>query len=252
MKKILWIFNFVAITFNLLGFESNLRTRALKGDVEAQMRLAFKEINITHNWSKALIWLEMAALRNHSSACHYLGVAYEKGLGTTKSEKLTVYWWDKGASLGSSDCMKSLAIFYKNQLDHLRSMAWIILYQDFYNNAVIDEDLDKLIIFNDKQLQEAKLRSNEIKDLWGSRPSSAPVDPVAKSSGFMKITLKDGGNYQGYTLDKLPHGYGMKKSASGEIYYGYFEKGLEHGFGTAHKLDGTIIYRGHWKLGMPK
>lgn len=80
-----------------------LRARAVKGNVEAQLKLGkmhFKGEGIPRNDDEAAIWIRKAALQGNAEAQYYLAVFYANGLGVSKDQNEAVKWARASADQG--------------------------------------------------------------------------------------------------------------------------------------------------------
>ena len=226
--------------------------KALRGDVSAQIRLAFIYVNQRPaEWKLATYWFQKASERDQADACFWLGHIFQHGLGTPVNLSKSIYFHEIGASLGSTDCSKALALFYQKQFKMIQSNAWKIIYLDALNDHLGQSALDIILPLSSFEMEEAKLLATEIKRSWLVKTESPILDPKTKAPIFGDFTLKNGTVYKGSILKGKPHGYGMKKSSGGESYFGYFKDGRMHGSGTLFTSDGQIIFKGGWSDGVP-
>ena len=82
---------------------SNLRTKAMQGDAEAQSCLGLlnaKGLGVPHDYTQARQCYEQAAAQGHAEAQFCLGVLYAKGLGGPQDYAMTRHWWMKAAVQG--------------------------------------------------------------------------------------------------------------------------------------------------------
>ena len=163
----------------------------------------------------------------------------------------SIYFYEKGASLKSTDCLKALAYLYDKQFRHLEANAWKIIYLESSKHHADRSSLDNIESLSSLEHQEAKLLATEIKNSWLVKNESPILDPMTKAPEFRSITLSNGNHYKGYIFRNKPHGYGMVKSNNGESYFGYFKNGRMHGPGQQFSSDGQIIFKGHWSKGKP-
>ena len=224
----------------------------MTGDVNAQNRLGFIEINKeSPNWSNALFWFNMAADRGSADACLWLGYSYENGLGTSKNQIRAVLYYQKGASLGSIDCAKSLAVFYEKEKKHINAYAWKIIYSE---NAPRDQSILKFTKFKELSAHDkehAMTLAQEIKQSWITKTESPIWDPITQTPRFGRMELDNNSVYDGIIFKDRPNGFGTLRSVGGETYYGYFKNGQKHGYGTLYKQDGTVVFEGSWINNIP-
>ena len=237
---------------HLIFASPKLKQKAFRGDAKAQLRLAFKEINSEPpNWSGATSWLEMAAIRGDKIACNLLGLSYSSGLGVSKNTLKSLEWWELGASLGSMNCIKSLAINHSNEGNKVKALSWKIIYKKSGFKDQQDDWVTQINPINELEFEQAKLLADKIENSWKIKRETGITDPLSHLEKFGELTLPNGSYYKGTVLDNTPHGYGMKVSANGAVYYGYFSNGLECGYGTSFGKNGYIIFQGHWIDGNP-
>ena len=248
-----FLFSFLSlICGNLYSSSVNLKQKALRGDVNAQVRLAFIYVNKKPTeWNRANYWFQQASEQDQTDACFWLGHIFQHGLGTPLNLSKSIYFYEKGASLGSTDCSKALALLYQKQFKMIQSHAWKIIYLDALNDHLGQSALDIILPLSSFEMEEAKLLATEIKRSWLVKTESPILDPKTKAPIFGDFTLKNGTVYKGSILKGKPHGYGMKKSSGGESYFGYFKDGRMHGSGTLFTSDGQIIFKGGWSDGVP-
>ena len=248
-----FLFSFLSlICGNLYSSPFHLKQKALRGDVNAQVRLAFIYVNKKPTeWNRANYWFQQASERDQTEACFWLGHIFQHGLGTPLNLSKSIYFYEKGASLGSTDCSKALAYLHDKQFRHLEANAWKIIYLESSKHHADRSSLDSIESLGSLKHQQAKLLAAEIKNSWLIKNESPILDPKAKAPIFGDFTLKNGTVYKGSILKGKPHGYGMKKSSGGESYFGYFKDGRMHGSGTLFTSDGQIIFKGGWSDGVP-
>lgn len=238
--------------FSSFGYPLTLKQKALRGDTGAQIRLAFIYMNQTpSDWVQSKFWFQMASDRKQAIPCFWLGHIYQNGLGTPVNLSKSIYFYEKGASLKSTDCLKALAYLYDKQFRHLEANAWKIIYLESSKHHADRSSLDNIGSLSSLEHQEAKLLATEIKNSWLVKDESPILDPMTRAPEFQSITLGNGNHYKGYIFRDKPHGYGMVKSNNGETYFGYFKNGRMHGPGQQFSRDGQIIFKGHWSKGKP-
>ena len=232
------------------GISLRLKQKALKGDTDAQIRIGFHYMNQTpSDWSSVIFWFQLASDRKQAIPCFWLGHIYQNGLGTPVNLSKSIYFYEKGASLKSTDCLKALAYLYDKQFRHLEANAWKIIYLESSKHHADRSSLNNIGSLSSLENQEAKLLATEIKDSWLVKNESPILDPMTRAPEFQSITLGNGNHYKGYIFRDKPHGYGMVKSNNGETYFGYFKNGRMHGPGQQFSRDGQIIFKGHWSKG---
>jgi hypothetical protein len=235
-----------------IGYSLSLKQKALRGDTDAQIRLAFNYINKTpSNWVQSKFWFQMASDREQAIPCFWLGLIYQNGLGTPINLAKSIYFYEKGASLKSTDCSKALALLYNKQMRFIDANAWKIIHLDSTKDLSGDSILTTIASLDSFEKEEARLLAAEIKSSWLIQNESTILDPTTKAPKFRSITLSNGNDYKGYIFKGIPNGYGMVKSNSGETYFGYFKNGRMHGPGQQFSSDGKIIFKGHWFNGIP-
>ena len=83
-----------------------LRSRARKGDLEAQFDLALRYsdgLGVPESASTAFRWLERAAGEGHVDAMAALGRCYHGGLGVDVDEAAALSWYERAFDAGSDD-----------------------------------------------------------------------------------------------------------------------------------------------------
>ena len=252
MKVIFGVFLYFHLSAILIGSYNKLTSNALRGDSEAQIRIGFNYMNQTpSDWAHVMFWFQLASDREQAIPCFWLGHIYQNGLSTPVNLSKSIYFYEKGASLKSTDCSKALAYLYDKQFRHLEANAWKIIYLESSKHHADRSSLDNIGSLSSLEHQEAKLLAAEIKSSWLVKNESPILDPITKAPEFRSITLSNGNHYKGYIFRDKPHGYGMVKSNNGETYFGYFKNGRMHGPGQQFSRDGHIIFKGHWSKGKP-
>ena len=238
--------------FSSFGYPLTLKQKALRGDTGAQIRLAFIYMNQTpSDWVQSKFWFQMASDRQQAIPCFWLGHIYQNGLGTPINLAKSIYFYEKGASLKSTDCSKALALLYNKQMRFIDANAWKIIHLDSTKDLSDESILTTIASLDTFEKEEAKLLAAEIRSSWLIQNESTILDPTTKAPKFRSITLSNGNDYKGYIFKGIPNGYGMVKSNSGETYFGYFKNGRMHGLGQQFSSDGKIIFKGHWSNGIP-
>ena len=238
--------------FSSFGYLLTLKQKALRGDTGAQIRLAFIYMNQTpSDWVQSKFWFQMASDREQAIPCFWLGHIYQNGLGTPINLAKSIYFYEKGASLKSTDCSKALALLYNKQMRFIDANAWKIIHLDSTKDLSDESILTTIASLDTFEKEEAKLLAAEIRSSWLIQNESTILDPTTKAPKFRSITLSNGNHYKGYIFKGIPNGYGMVKSNSGETYFGYFKNGRMHGLGQQFSSDGKIIFKGHWSNGIP-
>ena len=236
----------------LFGTYNNVKTKALSGDIESQLRLGFTQVNMTPaNWSEAIFWFGMAADREDGKACNWLGFAYENGLGTIKNYERAIYYYQRGASLGSMECAKSLAVLFDKNKNYVEANAWKIIYKENSNRIKSHPGLSRIKKLSDRDLEFAIELASVIQKSWNVKTESPISDPLTEPPRFGSIQLSNGSDYTGILFKGQPEGYGSIRSGSGETYYGHFKNGRKNGYGTAIGSDGKIVFEGTWINGVP-
>jgi hypothetical protein len=247
LLSILWF-----ICFTTFGYPLSLKQEALRGDTGAQIRLAFNYMNQTpSDWAQSKFWFQLASDREKAIPCFWLGHIYQNGLGTPVNLSKSIYFYEKGASLKSTDCSKALALLYNKQMRFIDANAWKIIHLDSTKDLSDESILTTIASLDTFEKEEAKLLAAEIRSSWLIQNESPILDPIAKVPEFRSITLSNGNHYKGYISRDKPHGYGMVRSNNGETYFGYFKNGRMHGPGQQFSRGGHIIFKGHWSKGKP-
>jgi hypothetical protein len=203
------------------------------------------------DWASVIFWFQLASDREQAIPCFWLGHIYQNGLGTPVNLSKSIYFYEKGASLKSTDCSKALAYLYDKEFRHIEANTWKIIYLESSKHHATRSSLDNIGSLSSLEHQQAKLLAAEIKNSWLVKNESPILDPTTKAPKFRSITLSNGNDYKGYIFKGIPNGYGMVKSNSGETYFGYFKNGRMHGPGQQFSSDGKIIFEGHWSNGIP-
>jgi len=93
-----------------------LKKKAEKGDVEAQLNLAYLYLygsdNIAIDYGQALSYYQKAAEQKSPVALNNLGSLYFSGIGTPVNYAKSIEYFDEAARLGSDDAAVNLAIIY--------------------------------------------------------------------------------------------------------------------------------------------
>ena len=66
-------------------------------------------------YQKAFDWFMVAARKNHTEACYYVGLYYQNGLGVKKDLKQAVIWYEKAALNKDKDALYHLAMILIRQ-----------------------------------------------------------------------------------------------------------------------------------------
>lgn len=93
----------------------NLQTRAVAGDVLAQLDLGSQYANGKEgkqDFVAAKKWWEKAASKGNAQAQFNLGYMYEKGAGVPMDLKKSRFWWDKAAAQGHLPAIFNLGMLY--------------------------------------------------------------------------------------------------------------------------------------------
>ena len=230
---------------------SNLKNKALSGDVNAQIRLGFRALNSENpEHSNATFWFQMAADRGHPDSCFWLGNFYKRGWGITPDETKAVGIWKRGAAYGSIKCMEELSLYHLQNQDHIKAFAWLDLLlekqPDHYlsNGKYNDEIRDNLKL----KIETEKSRIIQILKIEKEIPI---LDPFPNQTIFAKIVLPTGAVYNGKLIYDRPNGFGYKITEEGEKYLGDFKNGLENGYGMLYNRNGILRYEGLWIEGLP-
>ncbi len=249
-KVLLPILSFICCSS--IGYSLSLKQKALRGDTDAQIRLGFNYMNQTpSDWARVIFWFQLASECEQAIPCFWLGHIYQNGLGTLVNISKSIYFYEKGASLKSTDCSKALCYLHDKQFRHLEANAWKIIYLESSKHHADRSSLDSIESLGSLKHQQAKLLAAEIKNSWLVKNESPILDPTTKAPEFRSITLGNRNHYKGYIFRDKPHGYGMLKSNNGETYFGYFKNGSMHGPGQQFSNDGQIIFKGNWSKGKP-
>ena len=240
------------ICFISFGYSLSLKQKALRGDTDAQIRIGFNYMNQTpSDWARVIFWFQLASDREQAIPCFWLGHIYQNGLGTPVNLLKSIYFYEKGASLKSTDCSKALAYLYDKQFRHLEANTWKIIYLESSKHHANRSSLDNIGALSSLEHQQAKLLAAEIKSSWLVKNESPILDPITKAPEFRSIALSNGNHYKGYIFRNKPHGYGTVKFNNGGTYFGHFKNGAMHGPGQQFSSDGQNIFKGHWSNGKP-
>lgn len=179
------------------GYSPSLKQKALRGDTDAQIRLGINYMNQTpSDWAQSKFWFQLASDREKAIPCFWLGHIYQNGLGTPVNLSKSIYFYEKGASLKSTDCSKALAHLYDKQFRHLEANAWKIIYLESSKNHAARSSFDNIGSLSSLEHQKAKLLATEIKNSWLVKNESPILDPITKVPKFRCITLSNGNHYK--------------------------------------------------------
>lgn len=92
-----------------------LRSLALKGDAEAQYRLAKRyatRYGAAGDYVQALHWWQLAAQQGLAKAQYALGVLYANGRGVSTDYARAVYWYQQAADQGLPEAQYNLGTHY--------------------------------------------------------------------------------------------------------------------------------------------
>jgi len=91
---------------------ANIRSRAEKGDMDAQSTLAFmyaKGIDVEQDETIAAKWYLLAAEQDHLNSQFNMGVMYAKGRGVTQDLAESFKWYKKAGELGDASAQVALS-----------------------------------------------------------------------------------------------------------------------------------------------
>ena len=254
LVRIPLLFAFVFLCLNTGGLWgeriTDLKNKALEGDVESQLQLGFfYSKGPREDRKEALYWMTMAAGKGMPSACRYLGFAYLDGRGTAQNNNLAKKWFALGSRKGDTLSMIGLAECLSKQEERIESAAWLLLAKDLGEPRSLWRLEQSMKRLNAMEKTKAKDEAIKLKTTLPTGPSrQAPKPFVMKKSS---LPLQDGSSYRGATQNELPHGFGERVSRDGEIYLGSFQDGKEEGYGTLFSPQGLIVYEGLWSKGNP-
>jgi TPR repeat protein len=116
---------------------SQIKTRALAGDTQAEMDLAqaYESGNgVPANDQLAVRWCRKAAEQGDAAAQNHLGTMYRMGIGVEKNKEEAVKWYRKGARQNYPNAMFNLGTAYYNgdgvEIDDVLAGAWFLLAQE--------------------------------------------------------------------------------------------------------------------------
>ena len=229
-----------------------LKTSALKGDVNAQLRLGFLySKGDRQNLTEARYWMKMAANSGSPLACRYLGNAHLYGKGVSKSLELSKKWFLMSVQCGDKNSLRSLASCYEIENEWSKSLVWYQLARDSGDQTVENSILriSKLVNEEEKKLIPEMIKHSK-EEIGMITPflSNGTKEETPKVSQFK---LNGAYSYWGESKNDIPHGYGKKKLGYKTIYQGEFNEGLEHGYGTSYDHEGKISFQGKWVNGKP-
>jgi hypothetical protein len=101
------------VTKNIAEAENWYAKSAEGGVPYAQWRLGAIAINVHNDWKGGVKWLRPAAAQGLTGAQNLLGLAYERGEGVKKNEKLAAKWYEAAADHGYTPAESSLAKLYE-------------------------------------------------------------------------------------------------------------------------------------------
>ena len=229
-----------------------LKTIALKGDVNAQLRLGFLySKGDRQNLTEARYWMKKAANSGSPLACRYLGNAHLYGKGASKSLELSKKWFLMSVQCGDKNSLRSLAACYEIENHWSKSLVWYQLARDSGDQTVENAILriSKLVSEEERKLIPEMIKSSK-EEIGIITPflSNGSKEETPKVSQFK---LNGEYSYWGESKKDIPHGYGKKKLGYKTIYQGEFNEGLEHGYGTSYDHEGKISFQGKWANGKP-
>ena len=248
------VFAFVFLCLNTSGLWgkriTDLKKKALEGDVDSQLQLGFVySKGPREDRKEALYWMTMAAGKGMPSACRYLGFAYLEGRGTAQNKNLAKKWFGMGSRKGDTLSMIGLAECLSKQEERIESATWLLLAKDLGEPRSLWRLEQSMTRLNAMEKTKAKEEAIKLKTSLPTGSSrQAPKPFVIKKSS---LTLQDGSSYRGAIRNELPHGFGERVSPDGEIYQGSFQDGKEEGYGTLFSPKGLIVYQGLWSKGNP-
>ena len=250
IKSFLYVVSFCLLPF--LYSSDFLKTSALKGDVNAQLRLGFLYTKgDKQNLTEAIYWMKKAANSGSPLACRYLGNAHLYGKGVSKSLELSKKWFLMSVQCGDKNSLRSLAACYEIENEWCKSLVWYQLARDFGDQTVENAILriSKLVHEEEKKLIPEMIKHSKeeigiITPLLSNRSKEETLH-------FSQFKLNGGYSYWGESKNDIPHGYGKKKLGYKTIYHGEFNEGLEHGYGTSYDHEGKISFQGKWVNGKP-
>ena len=93
-----------------------LKEKAEKGDVEAQLDIGYKHLygidGVNIDYKQAFHYYEQAAKSNNPVALNNLGSLYFNGIGTNVDYDKAIYYFREASKFGSSDASLNLVIIY--------------------------------------------------------------------------------------------------------------------------------------------
>ena len=115
--------------------ESCWRTRAQKGDLEAQFQLGklyYQGGEVDADKKQAAAWFSTAAERGNVSAQSFLALMYLTGDGVSQSPEFAIKWYEAAARGGDLSAAQNLAFQYRQGRllphDPERSLYWCNYY----------------------------------------------------------------------------------------------------------------------------
>ena len=243
---------FIPFSFGTIFANSELRVKALQGNTDSQLRLAFLALNESPpDFQKTKQWLEMAAVRGNSNACYMLGVLNSSKIATPINNEKAKVWWHKGASLGDKMCMERLVRTLYEEKNYLQSKAILDLMIEAGKFDKFTKVWEVKPEFIDLDLEELSACTKDMRIKWEFYRQTPTQDPFAINKSVESLTLKNGEEFKGRTINGIPNGFGSLKKSGNRLYIGNFENGKPHGYGTLFNSDGLISFQGLWKKGTP-
>ena len=243
---------FIPLSFGTIFANSELRVKALQGNTDSQLRLAFLALNESPpDFQKTKQWLEMAAVRGNSHACYMLGVLNSSQTATPTNNEKAKVWWHRGASLGDKMCMERLIEALYLEKNYLQSKVILDLMSEEGKFDKFTKVWEAKPEFSNLDLKELSACTKDMRKKWEFYRQTPTQDPFARNKSVESITLKNGERFKGRALNGIPNGFGSIKKSGNGLYLGNFENGKPHGYGTLFNSDGLISFQGLWEKGTP-
>ena len=134
-------------TVNLID---ELKDKAAKGDVEAQLNLGYMYLyginGVNIDYKQALSYYEAAAAQKSAVAYNNLGSLYFSGVGTDLDKEKALYFFEEAAKLGSNDAAVNLAIISLSSGAKDKTDADYKKIFDLLNQAQKDNNIAKFLL----------------------------------------------------------------------------------------------------------
>jgi hypothetical protein len=204
MKRLFLLATVMCINFFLWSQKSIdfYRTAAEEGDAGAQTKLGTQYAR-AGDYVQSVFWYKRAAIQGNASAQFKLGISYEDGYGVEKDENTALYWYKKAVS-GKTDISKNERKFAEQFIKELQKKGFSA------SRAKIDAvAIRRTLAF----IRYPEIPEHTVKQLLDS------LNPLFQETN--EVSSK----YVGQTKNNRPHGFGIKKDASGQTEIALWKNG---------------------------